>query len=199
MTYFGRLFFSAFFLLKWLILIIWCSFYSTATSAENLGLSDIFSQLDIPEKHQIFIEKIFSEKESQCLKNGIDFELEIDPDAVFLINLSDAGERATIFHSVFTCNDLGNLWTATMGTQTYILVGDKVFQNWLMAPPLRLIIAGKIFLLLSLDETQCTLTNNQLYVDAVATCYALLRWVPKEKSFFGFGIPLEENLIASYY
>ena len=126
-----------------------------------------------------------------------DFEIEIDPDAIYTLMIADDGTRATIFHVVLNCAGKGNLWTSTSGTQTFILVGDQIFENWFTAPPKRLILEDSIALLLSLDGTQCAFSDKELATSLVASCHALVRWRPEAKTFYGFGNPLEMNWILS--
>ena len=89
------------------------------------------------------------------------------------------------------CAGKGNLWSSTSGTQTFILVGDQIFENWFTAPPKRLIVEDSMALLLSLDGTQCAFSDKELAAGLVASCHALVRWRPEAKTFYGFRNPLE--------
>ena len=180
-------------LLKWFLLIIWWPFYPVVTHAKSLEIPGI----NIPEAHVEYIKKFVFDRENECLRYGIDFEIEIDPDAIYTLMIADDGTKATIFHVVLNCAGKGNLWSSTSGTQTFILVGDQIFENWFTAPPKRLILEDSIALLLSLDGTQCTFSDKELATSLVASCHALVRWRPEAKTFYGFGNPLEMNWILS--
>ena len=152
---------------------------------------DFITQLDdlvLPAAHKLYIRQFLFERESQCLGHGIDFKLEIDPDAIYRLLISDDGSEATIFHVVLNCDGAGNLWNSTSGTRTFILVADKIFESWLMAPPKRLIVDEKLSILLSLDSSQCGFLSDKLSFSAVETCYSILRWIPEAESFQGVGI-----------
>ena len=152
---------------------------------------DFIVQLDemgLPAAHKSYIRQFLFERESQCLGHGIDFQLEIDPEAIYRILISDDGSKATIFHVVLNCDSAGNLWNSTSGIQTFILVADKIFESWLMAPPKRLIVDDKLALMLSLDSSQCEFLSDQVFLDAVETCYSILRWIPEAESFQGVRI-----------
>ena len=181
-------------LLKWFLLIIWWPLYPNGIDAKSLVMPD----KDIPKLHQSYIEQFILEKENQCLRHGIDLEIEIDPYAIYTLMIADDGTKATIFHVVLNCAGKGNLWSSTSGTQTFILVGDQIFENWFTAPPKRLILEDSIALLLSLDGTQCAFSDKELATSLVASCHALVRWRPEAMTFYGFGNPLEMNWILSH-
>ena len=184
MTNFFEILLAACGLLKWFLLIIWWPFYPSITYAESLEKLSI----NIPEAHIEYIKKFVFDKENECLRYGIDFEIEVDPDAIYTLIIADDGTRATIFHAVLNCAGKGNLWSSTSGTQSFILVGDQIFENWLMAPPRRLFVDNKLSLLLSLDSSQCSFLSDKLSYSSVETCYSILRWIPEVGRFHGVGI-----------
>ena len=74
---------------------------------------DFVSQLnkmDLPKAHKSYIMQLLFERESQCLSHGIDLHLEIDPDAIYRLLISDSGDHATVFHTVLDCVGIGNIW-----------------------------------------------------------------------------------------
>ena len=187
MPNFFDLFLAACGLLKWFFLIIWWPLYPNGIDAKSLVMPD----KDIPKLHQSYIEQFILEKENQCLRHGIDLEIEIDPYAIYTLMIADDGTMATIFHAVLNCAGKGNLWSSISGTKTFILVDDQIFENWFTAPPKRLIVDGSIALLLSLDGTQCDFSNKDLAINLVTSCHALVHWKSEAKTFYGFGSPLE--------
>ena len=193
MPNFFDLFLAACGLLKWFLLIIWWPLYPNGIDAKSLVMPD----KDIPNLHQSYIEQFILEKENQCLRHGIDLAIEIDPYAIYTLMIADDGTKATIFHVVLNCAGKGNLWSSTSGTQTFILVGDQIFENWFTAPPKRLILEDSIALLLSLDGTQCAFSDKEIATSLVASCHAVVRWRPEAKTFYGFGNPLKMNWILS--
>ena len=46
----------------------------------------------------------------------------------------------------------------------------------------------KLALMLSLDSSQCEFLSDQVFLDAVETCYSILRWIPEAESFQGVRI-----------
>ena len=172
-------------------LIMVCLWFFTAPMTGYATGGDFISQLDemeLPVAHKIYIRQFLFERESQCLSHGIDFEIEVDPDAIYTLVIAEDGTRATVFHVVLNCSGKGNLWSSTSGTQSFILVGDQIFENWLMAPPRRLFVDNKLSLLLSLDSSQCSFLSDKLSYSSVETCYSILRWIPEAGSFHGVGI-----------
>ena len=143
-------------------------------------------EMDIPSAHKNYIKRILFKMEDQCLRRG-DLEFELNPFAISRLLISDNGTRATIFSPLVYCEKL-DLWNSTTGKRTYILVADKVFESWLMAPPARLILDNALALVLSLDSSQCGFMSDNVSSGAVETCYSILRWNPEAQSFHGVKI-----------
>ena len=172
--------------LSLLLVYVW---FFTAPLGAYATDHDFIAQLDemdIPSAHKNYIKRILFKMEDQCLRRG-DLEFELNPFAISRLLISDNGTRATIFSPLVYCEKL-DLWNSTTGKRTYILVADKVFESWLMAPPKRLIVDDKLALMLSLDSSQCEFLSDQVYLDAVETCYSILRWIPEAESFQGVRI-----------
>ena len=172
--------------LSLLLVYVW---FFTAPLGAYATDHDFIAQLDemdIPSAHKNYIKRILFKMEDQCLRRG-DLEFELNPFAISRLLISDNGTRATIFSPLVYCEKL-DLWNSTTGKRTYILVADKVFESWLMAPPKRLIVDDKLALMLSLDSSQCEFLSDQVYLDAVETCYSILRWIPEAESFQGVKI-----------
>ena len=190
MTNFFEILLAACGLLKWFLLIIWWPFYPSITYAESLEKLSI----NIPEAHIEYIKKFVFDKENECLRHGIDFEIEVDPDAINTLKISDGDDTATIFQAVLNCDGLGNLWSATSGVRTFVLVGGQVFEAWLAAPPERIVLEGAIFLLFTLDASQCQ-TNLETVYGVTHNCFAVLRWLPEKQQFYGYKSPI--NFVTS--
>ena len=122
-------------------------------------------------------------------RHGIDFEIEVDPDAINTLKISDGDDTATIFQAVLNCDGLGNLWSATSGIQTFVLVGGQVFEAWLAAPPERLVLEGSISLLFTLDASRCQTNVRPVYA-STQNCFAVLAWLSETQQFYGHQSPL---------
>ena len=172
--------------LSLLLVYVW---FFTAPLGAYATDHDFIAQLDemdIPSEHKKFIKRILFKMEAQCLGRG-DLEFELNPFSISRLLISDNGTQATIFSPLVYCEKL-DLWNSTTGKRTYILVADKVFESWLMVPPKRLIVDDKLALMLSLDSSQCEFLSDQVFLDAVETCYSILRWIPEAESFQGVRI-----------
>ena len=77
------------------------------------GILSEFSELNLPDAHQVFIRKILTQKEDDCLKLG-DFTIELNPFAISRLLFSDGGTEATIFSPIVQCE--GKIfWNSSSG------------------------------------------------------------------------------------
>ena len=172
-----------FFLTTRLRMVFYCSIGCLCRNHDFIAQLD---EMDIPSAHKNYIKRILFKMEDQCLRRG-DLEFELNPFSISRLLISDNGTQATIFSPIVYCEKL-DLWNSTTGKRTYILVADKIFEIWLMAPPARLILDDQLALVLSLDSSQCGFMSDKVSSGTVETCYSILRWNPEAQSFQGVKI-----------